>query len=153
MRGPGRGFARSGGTPGCAAVCTSSTAASDSPAGCTRCSMTLEAPSHIHSDGRRSLPHTNARLQARGWRGDRPSQPPSQESSPLLQGVLKVSRENCRGKGQGQAPKLLSSGLIPRDSDGLDTDRGLRLHWEWRSGQNRVKLPWRGDSPGDPGPI
>lgn len=61
--------------------------------------------------------------------------PPSQESSPLLQGVLKVFRKNCRGKGQGQAPKLLSGGLIPSGSDGLDTDRGLRLHWEWRSGR------------------
>lgn len=73
-------------------------------------------------------------LQARSWLADKC--PTLSRNHLHFTRHSKVSGKICRCKGQGQAqaPKLLCHGLIPGDSDKLDTDRGLRLHWEWRLG-------------------
>lgn len=54
-------------------------------------------------------------------------------------------------------PKLLSSGLIPADSDGLDTDKVQDIlgsgGWGGKILEPQCMFPWRGNCLADPGPI
>lgn len=95
--------------------------------------MTRGAPSHLHTDVEAPQPHSG--FQTQGWLVDKSPTLPRKYLS--FASIPKVSGKNCRAKSQGQAPKL-SSGLILGDSDGLDTDRGPRLQWEWNSGWGAV---------------
>lgn len=75
----------------CGALCTSSTAASRSPAGFAGPSTTPEAPSRLHVDVE-PLPQASGSCLVDKF-------PYSQESICILQGFPKVSGWNGRGKG------------------------------------------------------